>query len=56
MKKSSHNISEPIEKQQFKKKYIERQLEEKDAERQIREYKKKVLQTDEMSDPSSVDS
>lgn len=38
MKRSSHNPVEPIEKQHFKKKFLERKLQEQDADREIKTY------------------
>jgi hypothetical protein len=38
MKKSTHNHYETLERQQYKKKYLQRRLEEEDADRQIQEY------------------
>lgn len=38
MKNSSHIPTEPIEKQHFKKNYLERKLQEKEAENEIRKY------------------
>lgn len=38
MKRSSHNPVEPIEKQHFKKKFLERKLQEQDANKQIKTY------------------
>ena len=38
MKKSSHIPTEPVERQHYKKNYLERKLQEKDAENEIRNY------------------
>jgi hypothetical protein len=38
MKNSSHIPTEPIERQHYKKNYLERKLQEKDAENEIRNY------------------
>jgi hypothetical protein len=38
MKNSSHNPVESIEKQHFKKKFLERKLQEEDANEQIKTY------------------
>ncbi|CAB4132855.1 hypothetical protein UFOVP249_51 [uncultured Caudovirales phage] len=38
MKTSSHIPTEPVERQHFKKSYLERKLQEKEAENEIRNY------------------
>ena len=50
MKKTTHNPSESIEDQHFKKKFLERKLQEKDAEQQIKDYR-----PEEVSYSQSVD-
>ena len=39
MKKSTHNYYETVERQQYKKKYLQRKLEEEDADREIQDYR-----------------
>lgn len=39
MKKTTHKPTCSIEEQHFKKKFLERKLQEKDAERQIKNYR-----------------
>lgn len=50
MKKSTHKLTESIEEQHFKKKFLERKLQEKDADKQIKDYRPK-----EVSYPQPVD-
>ena len=50
MKRSTHNQYESIDKQSYKRRYLERLLEEEDAREQIRNF-----QATEMSHSSSVD-
>lgn len=50
MKKSTHNYYETVERQQYKKKYLQRKLEEEDADRQIQSYR-----PEEVSDSSPMD-
>jgi hypothetical protein len=38
MKKQTHNISDPVEKQHYKKKYLERKLQEREANKEIKVY------------------
>jgi hypothetical protein len=38
MKKNTHDITEPIEKQTYKKKYLVRKFQEIEAEQEIKEY------------------
>ena len=51
MKKSTHNQSEPPEKQHFKKSYLQRKLEEKEADDEIKAYER----SKEMSETPDVD-
>lgn len=39
MKKSTHVPTDSVERQHYKKKYLERVLEEQDAEREIKQYR-----------------
>lgn len=50
MKKSTHKSTESIEEQHFKKKFLERKLQEKDADKQIKEYR-----PEEVSYPQPMD-
>lgn len=38
MKKENHNPLEPVDKQQYKKRYLVRKLEEQEAEEEIKNY------------------
>ena len=50
MKRSTHNHFDSVEKQSYKRKYLERLLEQEDAERQIRSYR-----STQMSETSAMD-
>lgn len=52
MKKTTHNIYDSPKDQLYKKKYLERKLEERDANKQIDDYTHKPEQ---MSYPQSMD-
>lgn len=39
MKKTNHNITEPVDKQRYKKSYLKRVLEEQEAKKIIKEFK-----------------
>lgn len=53
MKKTTHNLYEPVEHQHYKKKYIARKLEERDADKQINEFTYEP--TNEVPHTSTVD-
>jgi len=53
MKKSTHNHYESVEKQHYKKKYLERKLDERAAEREIRTYS--YIPTSEVPEAPDVD-
>ena len=55
MKNSSHIPTEPFEKQHYKKRYLERRLVEQDADKQIKEFDVRVLQTNKMPHPQDLD-
>ena len=38
MKNTNHNLTEPIEQQHYKKRYLARKLQEEEAEHAIRQY------------------
>lgn len=38
MKNTNHNLTEPIEQQHYKKRYLARKLQEEEAENAIRQY------------------
>ena len=54
MKKRTHIPVESYEKQTFKKKFLERQLQDDDAEKQIREYQHTDNQSIQMPEASDV--
>lgn len=39
MKNTTHNLYEPVERQHYKKRYLQRRLEEEDAKREIKNYR-----------------
>jgi hypothetical protein len=53
MKKTTHNLYAPVEQQHYKKKYLARKLEEREADKQIDEFT--YEQSDEMPYSSSMD-
>jgi hypothetical protein len=38
LKKTTHDLYEPVDKQQYKKRYLVRKIQEQDAEKQIEEF------------------
>lgn len=55
MKNSSHIPTESIENQHYKKKYLERKLQEKEAENEIRNYSHALLQSIPLPEAPNVD-
>jgi hypothetical protein len=54
MKNRTHIPVESYEKQHFKKKFLERQLQDEDAAKQIREYKHETEENSSMREASDV--
>ena len=52
MKKTTHNLYAPVEQQHYKKKYLARKLEERDADKQINDYT--YTPSDEVPDTQTV--
>ena len=50
MKDTTHNLYEPVERQHYKKRYLQRRLEEEDAKREIKNYR-----PEEVSDTPPMD-
>jgi hypothetical protein len=38
MKKTTHDLTEPMDKQHYKKRYLVRKIEEQEAEKELREF------------------
>ena len=53
MKNSNHNLFEAVEKQHYKKKYLERKLDERTADEEIRTFT--YRSTGEVSETPSLD-
>jgi hypothetical protein len=53
MKKTTHNFTESVEQQHFKKKYLARKLEEQEAQKLINDFT--YTPSDEVSYPSPMD-
>ena len=54
MKKRTHIPVDPYERQNFKKKFLERQLQDEDAAKQIREYRHETEEDSSMRETSDV--
>jgi len=43
MKKESHDLTEPVDKRQYKKRYLVRKIQEQEAEKEVKEFQPEDL-------------